>query len=62
MIGIEGNNPSGHCLIASKVVDYLTSSSDADLPPAKKPAVNQEARLSSSSESKVLSVVCISYS
>ncbi|XP_020107295.1 DNA polymerase alpha subunit B [Ananas comosus] len=57
VIGIEGNNPSGHCLIASKVVDYLTSSSDADLPPAKKPAVNQEARLSSSSESKVLSVV-----
>ncbi|KAF6156904.1 hypothetical protein GIB67_000444 [Kingdonia uniflora] len=44
VVGIEGHNPSGHCLIASKVVDSipLSVSSDLELPPSKKQAVDQE--------------------
>uniref|UniRef100_A0A2C9UTU0 DNA polymerase alpha subunit B n=1 Tax=Manihot esculenta TaxID=3983 RepID=A0A2C9UTU0_MANES len=44
IVGVEGHNPSGHCLIASKVVDYvpLLASPDEDLHPAKKQAVDQE--------------------
>ncbi|KAL4193658.1 hypothetical protein AMTRI_Chr06g177850 [Amborella trichopoda] len=43
VIGIEGHNPSGHCFIASKLVDSfpLSGSSDVDLPPAKKQATDQ---------------------
>ncbi|KAF6165351.1 hypothetical protein GIB67_018795, partial [Kingdonia uniflora] len=37
VVGIEGHNPSGHCLIVSKVVDSipLSVSSDLELPPSK---------------------------
>ncbi|XP_052184323.1 uncharacterized protein LOC127796292 isoform X2 [Diospyros lotus] len=44
VVGIEGHNPSGHCLIASKVVDYipLPVSADADLHPTKKQALDQK--------------------
>ncbi|KAI3981828.1 hypothetical protein MKX01_027813 [Papaver californicum] len=44
VLGIEGNNPSGHCLIASKVVDSipLPVLPDIDLPPAKKQAIDQQ--------------------
>ncbi|GLU06162.1 hypothetical protein SLE2022_232160 [Rubroshorea leprosula] len=44
VVGIEGHNPSGHCLIASKLVDYvpLSAAADTDLPPAKKQALDQE--------------------
>lgn len=43
MVGVEGHNPSGHCLIASKIVDRipLSVSSTENLPPAKKQAVDQ---------------------
>ncbi|EHA8586281.1 putative DNA polymerase alpha subunit B [Cocos nucifera] len=58
VIGIEGHNPSGHCLIASKVVDSLPNSLDADLPPAKKLALDKENQPSSPSDkSRVLSLV-----
>lgn len=58
MIGIEGHNPSGHCLIASKVVDSLPNSLDADLPPAKKLAMDKENQPSSPSDkSRLLSLV-----
>ncbi|XP_022944938.1 DNA polymerase alpha subunit B [Cucurbita moschata] len=38
VVGIEGHNPSGHCLIASKLVDSfpLSATIDPILPPAKK--------------------------
>lgn len=44
MIGVEGHNPSGHCLISSKIIDHIPSSvsSDEGLHPAKKQAMNQE--------------------
>lgn len=59
MIGVEGHNPSGHCLIATKVIDYLPSSLDDDLPPAKKLAMDQDYQPTSSNDSRVLSLVCI---
>ncbi|XP_073012947.1 uncharacterized protein [Typha latifolia] len=56
-VGIEGHNPSGHCFIASKLVDSIPISVEADLPPNKKPAVAQESQSCSSSASRALSVV-----
>ncbi|KAK6242230.1 DNA polymerase alpha/delta/epsilon [Theobroma cacao] len=44
VVGIEGHNPSGHCLIASEIVDSvpLTIAADTNLPPAKRQALNEE--------------------
>ncbi|KAE9454212.1 hypothetical protein C3L33_13899, partial [Rhododendron williamsianum] len=41
VVGVEGHNPSGHCLIASKVIDYVPMSvpSDEYLHPTKKQAI-----------------------
>ncbi|KAJ0976973.1 hypothetical protein J5N97_012447 [Dioscorea zingiberensis] len=58
VVGIEGHNPSGHCLIASKVVDSLPYILKGDLPPAKKQAMDQDYVSSSpSGTSKRLSLV-----
>ncbi|CAL9048189.1 unnamed protein product [Musa banksii] len=57
VIGVEGHNPSGHCLIATKVIDYLPSSLDDDLPPAKKLAMDQDYQPTSSNDSRVLSLL-----
>ncbi|KAL5827008.1 hypothetical protein ACOSQ3_018853 [Xanthoceras sorbifolium] len=44
VVGIEGHNPSGHCLIASKVVDSipLPVPADVNVHPIKKQALDQE--------------------
>lgn len=44
VVGIEGSNPSGHCLIASKLVDQipLPVDADVDLHPSKKQALDKE--------------------
>ncbi|ESQ28529.1 hypothetical protein EUTSA_v10018287mg [Eutrema salsugineum] len=44
IVGIEGQNPSGHYFTASKLVDSvpLTVTTDVDLPPAKKQNLDQE--------------------
>ncbi|KAG4202013.1 hypothetical protein ERO13_A05G311350v2 [Gossypium hirsutum] len=44
IVGIKGHNPSGHCLIASELVDSvpLSIAADADLPPTKKQALDEE--------------------
>ncbi|XP_010531637.1 PREDICTED: DNA polymerase alpha subunit B isoform X2 [Tarenaya hassleriana] len=44
IVGVEGQNPSGHCFIASKLVDSvpLAVAADTDLPPAKKQTVEKE--------------------
>ncbi|XP_042506466.1 DNA polymerase alpha subunit B [Macadamia integrifolia] len=44
VVGVEGHNPSGHCLVASKVVDAIPflPPPDMGLPPAKKQALDQE--------------------
>ncbi|XP_068665960.1 uncharacterized protein [Aristolochia californica] len=60
VIGIDGHNPSGHCLIASKVVDFLplSASTDEGLPPLKKQAVDVEYKpLSPCVSSESLSLV-----
>ncbi|XP_020571946.1 DNA polymerase alpha subunit B [Phalaenopsis equestris] len=56
VIGIEGHNPSGHCLMASKVIENLPLAPDVGLPPAKKQAMDHEQNVSSIT-SRVLSVV-----
>ncbi|XP_059657746.1 uncharacterized protein LOC132304194 [Cornus florida] len=50
VVGIEGHNPSGHCLIASKIIDCipLSVSADENSHPAKKQAVDQEFQLTDS--------------
>ncbi|KAK9188746.1 hypothetical protein WN944_020151 [Citrus x changshan-huyou] len=44
VVGIEGSNPSGHCLIASKLVDQIPLPVDAvvDVHPSMKQALDQE--------------------
>lgn len=61
MVGIEGNNPSGHCLIASKIIDSIPLSVPADvsLHSAKRQALDKENQLTDpSSTDEELSVVC----
>ncbi|KAF8388625.1 hypothetical protein HHK36_027302 [Tetracentron sinense] len=59
VVAIEGNNPSGHCLIASKVVDSIpvVLSPDVGMPPAKKEAIDQEIQPSPSNSLTELSLV-----
>ncbi|CAL4896390.1 unnamed protein product [Urochloa decumbens] len=47
IMGIEGHNPSGHCFVASKLIDLIPVSVDAQLPTAKKQAVDNESHQSS---------------
>ncbi|XP_048318477.1 uncharacterized protein LOC107428341 [Ziziphus jujuba] len=51
IVGIEGHNPSGHCLVASKIVDSipLSSSNDLNLHPSKKQALSEEIQSTDSS-------------
>ncbi|MQL85397.1 hypothetical protein Taro_017917 [Colocasia esculenta] len=42
VIVVEGQNPSGHCLIASKVTDSLPLSIHSSVPSAKRQAIGQE--------------------
>lgn len=44
IVGIEGQNPSGHYLTASKLVDSVpfTRAVDIDLPPAKRQNLDPE--------------------
>ena len=46
-MGIEGHNPSGHCLVASKLIDFILVSVDAQLPSAKKQAIDNESNQNS---------------
>ncbi|PKU87019.1 DNA polymerase alpha subunit B [Dendrobium catenatum] len=57
VIGIEGHNPSGHCLLVSKVIENLPLAPDVGLPPAKKQAMDHEQKGFPSITSRVLSVV-----
>ncbi|XVE85256.1 hypothetical protein DITRI_Ditri17bG0077500 [Diplodiscus trichospermus] len=49
VVGIKGHNPSGHCLIASELVDSvpLSIAADTNLPPAKKQALDEESQATS---------------
>ncbi|KAF9620472.1 hypothetical protein IFM89_013089 [Coptis chinensis] len=44
VVGVEGHNPCGHCLVASKVFDSFpfSVSPDVEFPPAKKQAMDHE--------------------
>ncbi|XP_062204477.1 uncharacterized protein LOC133906549 [Phragmites australis] len=59
VVGIEGHNPSGHCFVASKLIDSIPISVDAQLPSAKKQAVDSESHQNSDTDtlSGVLSLV-----
>ncbi|KAE8652527.1 hypothetical protein Csa_013070, partial [Cucumis sativus] len=63
VVGIEGHNPSGHCLIASKLVDSfpLSATIDPILPPAKKIALNHDIQpINQSSTPSELSMIIAS--
>lgn len=65
VVGIEGHNPSGHCLVASKLVDSIPSSvvDNENLNPAKKQAFDKENQPTDlPSKQRELSMVCMSYS
>jgi hypothetical protein len=59
VVGIDGHNPSGHCFIASKLIDSIPFSVDAQLPSAKKQAIGNESPQNSNTDapSRVLSSV-----
>ncbi|VAI91720.1 unnamed protein product [Triticum turgidum subsp. durum] len=57
VVGIEGHNPSGHCFVASKLIDSIPVSVDDQLPCAKKQAVDHEGHQNSNTLSRVLSSV-----
>ncbi|KAL6583125.1 hypothetical protein OROMI_005203 [Orobanche minor] len=38
VVGISGHNPSGHCLIASQIIDYVPFAVTPDQRPSKRPA------------------------
>ena len=62
IVGIEGHNPSGHCLIASKVVDAipLADVAGVNLHPTKKQALGKEIQSNDLSSTQAeLSVVYI---
>lgn len=46
-MGIEGHNPSGHCFVASKLIDSIPVSVDGQLPSAKKQAIDNESHQNS---------------
>ncbi|XP_062110595.1 uncharacterized protein LOC133822327 [Humulus lupulus] len=63
IVGIEGHNPSGHCLIASKVVDSipLFNMADLNMNPTKKQALDKEIQSNDlSSKQEELSVIIAS--
>ncbi|KZV39969.1 DNA polymerase alpha subunit B-like [Dorcoceras hygrometricum] len=46
VVGVEGLNPSGHCLIASKIIDYVPLSVDSsDDHPSKRQAMDQNLQM-----------------
>ncbi|KAG8365945.1 hypothetical protein BUALT_Bualt17G0024700 [Buddleja alternifolia] len=50
VVGVEGHNPSGHCFIASKIIDYVTLSPTSDEHhPAKRQAMDQKLQLTNPS-------------
>lgn len=57
VIGVEGHNPSGHCLMASKIIENLPIPLDGALPSAKKQAIDPEQKSSLRRKSRLLSVV-----
>ncbi|KAI4368483.1 hypothetical protein MLD38_017037 [Melastoma candidum] len=59
IVGIEGNNPSGHCLIASKIVECLPTNSFAEESPrpSKKKAMHPEDLSTDPCSSQQLSMI-----
>lgn len=57
VVGIEGHNPSGHCFVASKLIDSIPVPVDDQLPCSKKQALDDEGRQNSNTLSRVLSSV-----
>ncbi|KAK6160354.1 hypothetical protein DH2020_003735 [Rehmannia glutinosa] len=51
VVGVEGHNPSGHCLIASRIIDCVPSSViSTEHPPSKRPALDHNLQLTNPSQ------------
>lgn len=59
-MGVEGHNPSGHCLIASNIIDYAPlSATTGDEHPLKRQALDHNLQLSKASlDTPEVSMVC----
>ncbi|KAL0364286.1 UNVERIFIED_CONTAM: hypothetical protein Sangu_0526200 [Sesamum angustifolium] len=50
VVGVEGHNPSGHCLIASKIIDYVPLSvTSSEQHPSKRQAMDHSLQLTNPS-------------
>ncbi|KAL0421519.1 UNVERIFIED_CONTAM: DNA polymerase alpha subunit B [Sesamum latifolium] len=60
VVGVEGHNPSGHCLIASKMIDYVTLSViSSEQHPSKRQAMDHSLQLTNHShDTSEVSLVC----
>ncbi|KAK6160370.1 hypothetical protein DH2020_003751 [Rehmannia glutinosa] len=51
VVGVEGHNPSGHCLIASRIIDCVPSSViSTEHPPSKRPALDHNLQFTNPSQ------------
>ncbi|GFQ07420.1 DNA polymerase alpha subunit b [Phtheirospermum japonicum] len=50
VVGIEGHNPSGHCLIASKIIDYVPFSVTSSQYPSKRQTLDHDRQLTNPSQ------------
>ncbi|KAL9263024.1 DNA polymerase alpha subunit B-like protein [Drosera capensis] len=59
VVGMVGNNPSGHCFVASEIVDSVLFpiSTDENLHPAKRQALEPESPITDQSEPAKLSLI-----
>lgn len=56
MVGVEGHNPSGHCLIASNIIDHAPLSvANSEQNPPKRRALGHNL---SSQNTRQVSLVC----
>lgn len=59
VVGISGHNPSGHCLIASQIIDYVAFAVTSNQRPSKRPASDHNHQFTIPSKDMMeLSLVC----
>lgn len=57
-MGVEGHNPSGHCLIASNIIDYVPLSTTSEEHPSKRQALDHNLLSKASLDTPEVSMVC----
>ncbi|KAL3649861.1 hypothetical protein CASFOL_006264 [Castilleja foliolosa] len=50
VVAIQGHNPSGHCLVASKIIDHVPFSVSTSQYPSKRQALDNDRQLTNSSQ------------